>query len=169
GMPDYQIAARTQVLAELAHDLALGLLLEIDQHVAAEDDVDVAIDRIFPVHQVHAHEIGELAQFRHHAHLVAQPVARAQEIALDELARYRRERVAGIDRSLGDAQHGGRDVGTEDAEAHARATSRHVVEHNGGRIGFHPGRAGRAPYFQLGTRALLQERGHRYLSDKVEM
>src|SRR5262249_46406299 len=60
---DHQIAAGPQMRAQLIDDLALGFLLEIDQDIPAEDQIDVAIDRIVAVHQVHAHEIGLPAQF----------------------------------------------------------------------------------------------------------
>src|SRR5579883_3673630 len=101
-MPHHQIAPRPQMRAKLLHDLALRFLLEIDQDVAAEDDVDVAIHRIARIHQVHAHEIGAAAQLGHHPHLVRGTVAREQEIALDEFGRHRSQHVAAVDRRPGE-------------------------------------------------------------------
>src|SRR5215510_7112655 len=65
-MPDHQIAAGAQMRTESVDDLALGLLVEIDQNVAAEDDVDIPVYGIARIHQVHPHEMRQAPQFRHH-------------------------------------------------------------------------------------------------------
>src|SRR5687768_14433335 len=52
GMAENDVAARPQVIDEAGDDRILVGFLEIDQHVAEEDDVDVAIERIGLVHQV---------------------------------------------------------------------------------------------------------------------
>jgi hypothetical protein len=71
GVAHQQVTARAEMAGQLLDHFALGLPLEIDQDVAAEDDVDVPVHGIGGVHQVHAHEIGQAPQLRHHSHLGA--------------------------------------------------------------------------------------------------
>jgi hypothetical protein len=54
--------------AKLIRDPALRWLVEINQDIPAEYDVDIPVNGIDRIHQVHPHEIRRSPQFRNHPH-----------------------------------------------------------------------------------------------------
>ena len=136
------------MLAKLLDDFLLGRPVEIDQDVPAKNDVDVAIDRIVRVHEIHAHEIRRPPQSGHYAHFVPARVFRRQEITPGQFGGDRRYHFPGIDPGFRELQDTGRDVGAENTELEVDPGRDHVIEHDGDSIGFHAGRAGGTPDFE---------------------
>ena len=148
-MAQEQEAAGAQVLAQPLQHRMLGRLVEIDQHVAAEDHVEVAVDWVALIHQVQPHEFDPGAQFRHDPHQSALAVAAAQQIALAELRRHRRDHRLGIDRALRHIEHLGGQIGPQDRDAQAAPLLAPVGQHHGERVGLRAGGAGGTPQLDL--------------------
>ena len=74
--PRNRIAAGAQMLAEPLQHRVLRWLVEIDQHVAAEDDVEVAVDRIRPRPSGSAARTHQRAQLGHDPHQLARLCSR---------------------------------------------------------------------------------------------
>src|SRR5690554_1095083 len=62
GVAQHQVALGAQMLDEPSDHRLLVRLLEVDEDVAQEDDVDVAVERVSAVHQVEAGELHQAAQ-----------------------------------------------------------------------------------------------------------
>src|SRR6185312_2409537 len=105
------------------------------------------------VNQIHSHEMSKAPQLRHYAHLLTRSVARGQEISSDEFAGNGRGRLMRIDRLLGEDEHGGRNIGPEDAELKPPRRPGHIVEDHRCSIGFHPRGTGRTPYLEAARSA----------------
>ena len=68
GVPEEEVAPRGNPAAQPQQQLALELLLEVDQHVPAEDHVERAADREFRLAEVQALEADAGAQLGHDPH-----------------------------------------------------------------------------------------------------
>src|ERR1700733_3031286 len=68
GVPQAYEAARRQVVEEILRRQAAGSVVEVDQHVAAEDDIECAVPAGFGrIDEVHRGELDRLAQVRNEA------------------------------------------------------------------------------------------------------
>src|SRR6185369_11561627 len=104
-MAEEQVTTGPQMLAETPQHGALCWLVEIDQHVATEDNVEVVIDRIVRVHQVQPLEPHPGAQLLHEADQTTRSVTAAQQVALAELERHHRDHRLWVDGMLRGTEH----------------------------------------------------------------
>src|SRR5690625_3486262 len=115
---------------------ALGVGIEVDQHVGADDDIEV-------LHRPHSEGVRKI-QFLESDHLsdgVAQYVAiiLQLEVALYRALRQRPNRVRRIDRAFGGIQDIGVDIRTDDLERRLRTQRLYLLAyHDRDRIGFIP-------------------------------
>ncbi|MNH99737.1 hypothetical protein D3C73_525160 [compost metagenome] len=148
----------------------MGLLVEIDQHVAAEDDVHRIADRIFRIHQVHAGEPDLLAQHRRDPHFLPMRIGCPHHIAAHHLRRHGCHHVGGVDTLLGLLQHVGGKVRRQDEIIPVRSLRLQVVgHHHCQRIGLGTGRAGGTPYAESSLGKLPHDIAKRHVPHVVEM
>ena len=153
--PSASTPSGSSISREPIEDVGLGVLVEIDQHVAAEDDVEHA-------------EMGEVLQqveltMLHHA---ADLGIELPELAvLREIFHQQLDRQAALhlelaeDAGLGFFQHGLRQVGRDDLGAPARQHGAGFLQAHRDRIRLLPGGGSRAPDPQgAAGRARLHQR-----------
>ena len=92
-------------------------LVEVDQQIAAKDDVHCLRGRIGLIHQVMVLERHLPPQIRDNANFITAGIM--QKVALAQRQRYRTYRAVRIYRPLGHSQDFGGDVACEDFEAEA--------------------------------------------------
>nr|GEU28394.1 hypothetical protein [Tanacetum cinerariifolium] len=125
-------------------DLALGLLVKINHHVAAEDDVELAADGPAVGQQVQRLERDHVAQFLAHARLAFALALALEEKAARALRAHFIEPVHRVHAVGGVGQHVGVDVGGDDVAVGRERVERFAHRH-GDRIRLFAGGRGRAP------------------------
>ena len=152
GMAEQQPSFRSQALGESPYDAVHVLGAEIDQHVAAQDQVEAARHPLRSVDQ--AHQVLPL-EAHHGAEGLAQGVASLRQArpgggaAEPAGALFRVEGAQGpgaVFRGAGGRQRRSADVGAEDRHGPvAERLAQEVAHEDGDGIGLRPGRAARAP------------------------
>ena len=138
--------------------LALGGGVEVDHHVAAEDDVKGLAQGPVGAHQVEGAELDAAGQLGPHAHLAGVAAGAAHEMAALPLSRQA-TRIGVVNPRLGGGQHLGVDVAGDDAHLGLRAQG--LGHRHGDGIGLFAGGRGAAPDAQAAAGARAQVVGQR--------
>ena len=149
GSAEREETVGLHALGESSENLRLHLLIEIDQHVAAEDDVELTEMREVG-QQVQRLVLDHRAQFRRNLPHVADLLEVLHQ-QLDRQAALHFE--LGVDAGLGLLQHLLGDVGADDLDAPAGELRAHLLDHHGNRIRLLPRRGGGAPDAQAAASA----------------
>jgi hypothetical protein len=164
GRTDEQAAARRQQAQQYLHGARLRGRIEIDEHVAAEDEV---------VQRAPGEEIGREQVARPQLHvrprLVGQlPLARSgrAEVAVAEGQVVAAEGIRAIGRALAQRDHARADVDAVDAEAVRRHTG--VQQRDGHRVRFLAGGTRQAQQAQLAARRVGDQFRARHARERLE-
>src|SRR5262245_53936795 len=87
GMSDAQVSARREQAREALYEALARALIEIDHHVAAEDDVERAAHRPV-VHEIQGSERHQRAQLVFHERIPRMHTAAFAEVATQPFLRY---------------------------------------------------------------------------------
>src|SRR6266850_1950331 len=144
-MAGEQQAVRRENPRDPLQHLILGRLVEIDHHIAAEDGVEGTFEIPARVAQVELAELHQLGELRAHPRLAGVRAGAAQEKALEALRAHLLYLLERVDTLLRPFQHGGIDVGGENARRRLQAAVR-LAQRDGDRIRLLPRRCGSAPH-----------------------
>src|SRR5258708_6933268 len=104
--------------------LALGRLVEIDHHIAAEDGVEGTLEVPARVAQVEFSELNQFRELRAHPRLAGVRAGASQEKTLEALRAHLLHFLEGVDTLFRSLQHGRIDVGGENARRRLQAAVR---------------------------------------------
>ena len=145
-MAGVEHAVRLQVAEHAAHDLGLGVAVEVDQHVAQEDHVELRQPVGHGLHQVGGLEAHLGTQLAAHQHLAGLVALALQAEALQVGRRHHARPVHRIQPAAGRFHHRGGQVGADDLP---RRMGQLLAQQHGRAVGLFARRAGRAPHIEL--------------------
>ena len=113
-MPETNVTSRSQAIIEVLRGDPAGRIVEIDQHIAAEHNIEVTVMRhVLHVDQVRAGEFDRISQ----AHVDAVSVGwRRREIPIDQIPREPHQGAIAVDAVGGGVERTGIDVRTDDLD-----------------------------------------------------
>ena len=126
-------------------DALLRWAVKVDDHVAAEDRIELLRNAIIGIHEVQAAKLDALSQFRHHPNPIGAGIAAAHEVLAPQQRLHGSHNLVGIDALFGFFQDGGGDVAGQNPEAETGMRQRVLAEHNGHRVRLFAARTARAP------------------------
>src|SRR5262245_15015880 len=165
GGAQHEIAVALDLTRQTVEHDDLGVLIEVDQHVAAEHDIECAkrreiIEQVERPELHHRADLGrKLPAFADLREMLDQQLDRQPALHL-ELA---------VKTGFGLLQHLGGEISGQNVDAPAGKARAHVLEHHGQRIRLLAARGRRAPdAHALLHRARLHQRGHDGVAEMIE-
>src|SRR5690348_10088026 len=170
-MAEEEIAAGPEMGAEALENVVLGLAVEVDEDVAAENDIHVPAGWIVRLHQVEPAEAHQAAQLGYDPRRPPRRIPRSHHVALAQRGGHRLQHLLGVDAKHRLLQNFGADIGAEDRETEPAEAQRLVRQDHGERIRFRAVRAGCAPRLDTAVivGAIRQKRRQRLSPQEVEM
>ena len=107
-------SVRSEQLHHPLKQLALGWFVEVDHHIAAEDDIQPRLDAPLIAQQIDLAELDQIAQFVAHTYFAVVAAFASQKEAFLALQRQLFDATLGIDTSIGCGQNTGVDIRSND-------------------------------------------------------
>ena len=144
-MADEQVAAVRQYLRIAVEQPPLRILVEIDHHIAAEDEIERAAERPL-VEQVEPLEGDHALQFCRHFDLARVRSPALAEPAPAALLRQSLEAVRVVDAGARPVQYVGIEIGGQDLDVPSVHVGQGFADHHGDGIGFLTGGTAGRPH-----------------------
>ncbi len=134
GVADEGIASGYQLLGQLLQNSLLRRAIEVNDHIATEDDVRFLGEAEVGVHEIQTPKLNLPAQLRDHAKQLGIGVAAPHEVPSAQVCRHRTHSLCTEDAQHGLGQHGGGDIGGQYLKAKTGTRLAKFLQHHGQRV-----------------------------------